>query len=166
MAASYRLALFLPVYVCPQAVGVVGTNPATGNISGDLTFTGCNARNGTLNPNNPFAAAGSAGSPVGDPGPRAARETNARPSRGGAVPAARSVETWNYNIGAAASRVDLDINQRNYIYLKGLITAIGTGSYNFVNQAANSQTVLDQVYLPNDKTSDLEAVAGPGRDRP
>ena len=147
--------IILPVYVCPQAVGVVGTNPATGNITGDLTFTGCNAGNGVLNPNNPYAAAGQQAQLSAIPDRGITTYTNARTYRaaGGASGTFGANDEWNYNVGATASRVDLDINQRNYIYLKGLINAIGTGTYNFANQAANSQTVRDQVFLPNDKTA-------------
>ena len=42
----------LPVYVCATGVGTI--DPTTGV----NTSAGCNAQNGTLNPNNPFAAAG------------------------------------------------------------------------------------------------------------
>jgi iron complex outermembrane receptor protein len=147
--------IILPVYVCPQAVGVVGTNPATGNISGDLRFTGCNATNGTLNPNNPFAAAGQEAqlSAIPDRGIKTYTDSRVYRVAAGASGTFGAADEWNYNVGATASRVDLDIRQRDYIYLKGLINAIGTGAYNFRDQTANSQTVLDQVFLPNDKTA-------------
>src|SRR6185312_10185777 len=42
--------IYLPAYVCPTATPVfAGTS---------VYFTGCDATNGTLNPNNPFAAQG------------------------------------------------------------------------------------------------------------
>src|SRR5579872_4071334 len=43
--------IYLPAYVCPQATPVF-------NATNQVYFTGCTAANGTLNPNNPYAAAG------------------------------------------------------------------------------------------------------------
>jgi iron complex outermembrane receptor protein len=145
--------IFLPVYVCPQAVGVVGSNPATGNIAGDLRFTGCNATNGTLNPNNPFAAQGEEALLSGLADRPIETYTNARTYRAMVGASGTFGDGWNYNVGATASRVDLDIVNRNYVFLQGLIHAIGTGTYNFVNQAANTQAAIDQVFPEQSKTS-------------
>ena len=144
--------IFLPVYVCPQGVGAVGTNPATGNISGDLTFTGCDATNGTLNPNNPFAADGNVALLSALPDRSIKTFTNSRTYRV-AAGVNGSFSGWDYNIGATASRVDLDIVNRDYIYLKGLMNAIATGTYNFVDQSANSQAAIDMVFPEQAKTS-------------
>ncbi len=144
--------VILPVYVCPGAVGVVGTNPATGNISGDLTFTGCNAQNGTLNPNNPFAAAGQPGLLTATSNIPTVSRTDARTYRA-MVGASGTFSGFDYNIGATASRVDLDIHQSGYPFLRNLISAIGTGRYNFVDQTANSQAVIDSVFPTVNKTA-------------
>jgi iron complex outermembrane receptor protein len=147
--------IFLPEYVCPQAVGIVGSNPATGNISGDLTFSGCDATNGTLNPNNPFAGTGQVGLLSAIPNRSIKTYTDSRVYRiaAGASGTFGAADEWNYNIGATASRVDLDIMNRDYIFLEGLINAIGTGTYNFVDQAANSQAAIDLVFPDQDKTA-------------
>jgi iron complex outermembrane receptor protein len=143
---------FLPIYVCPQGKAVVGTNPATGNISGPAIASGCTNANGTpvagavLNPNNPFAAQGRLALlslAVRDP-----RQTltNARSYRAAIGAHGEFGDGFSYNVGATASRVDLDVTNRNYIYLQGLLDAIATGSYNFVNQDANTQAARDQVF--------------------
>jgi len=147
--------IFLPVYVCPEAVGVVGSNPATGNISGDLRFSGCDATNGVLNPNNPFAAAGNEAQLSAIPNRSIKTFTDARTYRvaAGASGTFGAADEWNYNVGATASRVDLDVTNVDYIYLEGLINAIGTGLYNFNDQTANTQAAIDQVFPVNSRTS-------------
>lgn len=145
--------IFLPVYVCPQGTATVGGNPAIGNISGDLTATGCNASNGTLNPNNPFAAAGNLALLSGLPDRGIQTLTNSKVYRGALGASGSFGDGWDYNLGLTASKVSLDVTNRNYVYLQGLMDAIAQGTYNFVNPAANSQAAIDQVFPETSKTS-------------
>ncbi|KXU32760.1 TonB-dependent receptor [Sphingobium sp. 22B] len=145
--------IFLPAYVCPQGTAVVGANPATGNISGDLVASGCNASNGVLNPNNPFAASGNVAQLLGVPDRGIQTYTNSKVYRAALGAHGTFGEGWEYNLGVTASKVNLDITNRNYIYLQGLMDAIAQGTYNFVNPTANSQAAIDQVFPEQHKTS-------------
>lgn len=154
--------IFLPVYVCPQGTAVVGSNPATGNISGDLIASGCNASNGTLNPNNPFASSGNLAFLSGIPDRGIQTYTDAKVYRGAIGAHGSFGSGWAYNLGVTASEVTLDIDNRNYVYLQGLMDAIAKGTYNFVNPSANSQAVIDSIFKPTSKraTSKLVQVQG------
>jgi iron complex outermembrane receptor protein len=154
--------IFLPVYVCPQGTAVVGTNPATGNIEGPVIASGCDANNGVLNPNNPFAAQGqvallSALQPL-----PLITTTNAKTYRAALGAHGEFGNGWSYNVGATVSKVTLDVTNRNYLYLQGLLDAVATGTYNFVDPSANSQAALDQVFPEEGsrKTSKLWQVQG------
>ena len=121
--------IFLPVYVCPTA---------TPTISGGLvTFSGCNATNGRLNPNNPFAAQGDLAllSERFDQPRETVSDANTYRMSGGVT---GTLGGFNFNVDATTSRVDLDLTQKNYILLKNLLNAVGTGSYNFADQTLNS----------------------------
>ena len=145
--------IYLPVYVCPQA------QPAY--IGTQVYFTGCNATNGVLNPSNPFAAQGNVArltERFTEPR-RSLTDTNTYRFSGGV---SGTVRGFNFNVEATTSRVDLDIQQRGYIFLKNLLNAIGTGGYNFANQALNTQTQRDFVAPPsfNHSTSKLTEIQG------
>ncbi|WP_245409690.1 TonB-dependent receptor domain-containing protein [Allosphingosinicella vermicomposti] len=143
---------FLPVYVCPQGTMVVGTNPATGNISGPAIASGCTNPDGTpvagatLNPNNPFAAQGNLAQLSLSPRDPRQTFTDARSYRVAIGANGEFGDGFSYNVGATASRVDLDVTNRGYIFLQGLLDAIATGTYNFVDQDANTQAAMDQVF--------------------
>ena len=145
--------IFLPVYVCPQGTATVGGNPATGNISGDMISTGCNAGNGTLNPNNPFAADGNLALLSGTPDRGIQTFTNTKVYRGAIGAGGTFGEGWEYNLGLTASKVSLDVTNRNYVYLQGLMDAVAQGTYNFVDPSANSQAVIDQIFPEQNKTA-------------
>jgi len=154
--------IFLPVYVCPQGVAVVGTNPATGNISGPAISSGCNASNGVLNPNNPFAANGQLALLSALTQRPIQTFTNAKTYRGAVGAHGELGNGFSYNLGATASKVDLNVRNHNYLYLKGLLNAVATGTYNFVNQDLNSPAAVDAVFPDNssDKVSKLWQVQG------
>ncbi len=117
----------LPVYVCPTGVG-------------------CNASNGTLNPNNPFAAQG---------------ETAQIQYSFGTIPVSTEQLSqtyrfasgvhgkfnlwgdWNYTVDVTAAQTDLEQIFRGYIYGSALLNEIATGAYNFVNPTENSKAVLN-----------------------
>ena len=129
----------LPVYVCAAGVGSV--NPANGAI----VSTGCTAANGTLNPNNPYAAQGQQGILQGRYDRPTTDETDVRSLRAaaGINGVFGSDDQWNYQVEFTASEVKLDRTQSNYIIPQGLATVIANGSYNFAQPWLNSQAVRD-----------------------
>jgi iron complex outermembrane receptor protein len=119
--------VLLPVYVCPTE------------------FEVCDAINGTLNPNNPFAAMGDQARLL---------ETFIRPrstdSQADTFRAAMGVDGvygdgWNYHASFTASHINLGLTQNGYILLQNLMDSIHDGSFNVLDQSANSQAVLDFV---------------------
>ncbi|MEO5494190.1 MAG: TonB-dependent receptor [Sphingomonas sp.] len=137
--------IVLPVWICPS--GVDCANPATAGR--------------TLNPNNPYAAAFAA-----TPASGAARIYYSF----GDIPAVRKRtntvyrisaglkgdigDNWKWNIAAAYSRDNLVAKQSGPFNLAGLVKAINTGAYNFVNPSLNSQAVRDMVAPPIQAKSD------------
>lgn len=133
--------LTLPVYVCPTGVG-----------SANGLNTGCNAGNGTLNPNNPFASQGQVARLVG----RITDRTTFNETRTRAYRAAMGIDgslsdTISYRVGATAMHVDLQRTQRGYVYIDNLLTSIARGTFNFVNPNANSQQAWDFL-MPENRT--------------
>ena len=148
--------IYLPVYVCPQATPVfTGTS---------VSFAGCNASNGTLNPNNPFAAQGEMARLTERGLQTRSVTTDANTYRfSGGV--SGTVGGFNFNVDATTSWVDLDIVNKGYIQLKNYLSTIGTGQFNFVDQSLNSQDVLNTVYPENrnhsiSKLSQVQGVVG------
>lgn len=133
--------IYLPVYVCPTAVTTVA--PAGGALPvGTVTSTGCTAANGTLNPNNPFAAQGDIARLSERYDRPTATTTNSKTYRlSGGI--SGSLSGFNFNVEATTSKINLDIAQSNYINLKNLLTVIGNGGYNFVDQTQNTQAQRD-----------------------
>jgi iron complex outermembrane receptor protein len=142
--------LTLPVYVCPNGVG----DPSGLN-------TGCNAGNGVLNPNNPYAAAGQVariiGRPFTDPTQNATRSRVYRAALGvtGTI-----FDNWDYRVDATAMHNDLRRQQNGYVYIANLLSAIAQGTVNLVNPEANSQQVMDFIMPENitNASSDLYAI--------
>ena len=133
--------LQLPVYVCPR-----GTTAA------------CTAANGTLNPNNPFAAQGYTAAIAGRiPNLFEENYSRTRTYRGALGIRGPISDNWDYNVSATAMHVDLLRRYNGYVYIQHLLDVIADGSYNFVNPSANSQETLD--YLAPEaratSTSDL-----------
>jgi iron complex outermembrane receptor protein len=133
----------LPVYVCSAGVGTI--DPATGvNTNGG---TGCDATNGVLNPNNPFAAAGQTARLNGRYDQPRTVETTARSLRAAAGIRGTfgAADEWNYNVEGTASEVRLDRTSANYLIPQRLADVIADGSFNFVQPWLNSQEVRDYV---------------------
>lgn len=141
--------IVLPVYVCAAGVGTI--NPATGV----NTSTGCTAANGTLNPNNPFAAAGSNAIIRGRYDLPQTVETNARSLRAeaGVRGTFGADDRGTYQVEFTASEVKLDRISDNYIIPQRLADVIATGAYNFAQPWLNTQAVRDYVAPRNTKTS-------------
>jgi iron complex outermembrane receptor protein len=135
----------LPVYVC--TAGVATINPATGL----MTSTGCNAGNGTLNPNNPFAAAGQTAIIRFRYDRPQTADTVARSLRAAAGLSGTfgDADEWNYNVEATASEVRWTRKYDNYIVPQRLADVIANGTFNFVNLASNSEAVR-QYITPED----------------
>lgn len=131
--------IVLPVWICPS--GVNCADPATPGRA--------------LNPNNPYAAA-FASNPsqgaariyylFGDVKSGSVRTNEVYRITGGLH--GKIGDTWDWNIDAAYSRDDLRLVQTGFANLNGLVKAINTGSYNFVNPSLNSQAVIDAVLPP------------------
>jgi iron complex outermembrane receptor protein len=130
---SFNGDLPLPVYVCAAGVN-------------------CTAANGTLNPNNPFAAQGQQAELnylFGD-----IPNTTESISKTSRIIAGLNGQfdawgTWNYDIEGTAAENDLDVINKGDLYIANLITAVNTGSYNFVDPSKNSQAERDFIAPTN-----------------
>jgi iron complex outermembrane receptor protein len=117
--------LALPVYVCAARVN-------------------CTAANGTLNPNNPFAAQGQVARilyriqdiPLSN---RRLTQTY----RGALGINGSLAEGWDYSIEGTAMKQNLEATYKGYINVQHLFDVVADGSYNFVNPALNSQATRD-----------------------
>jgi iron complex outermembrane receptor protein len=149
--------IYLPVYVCP-------TPTANFTSTNQVYFTGCDATNGILNPNNPFAAQGQLARLSESLNQPREGLTDANTYRfSGGV--SGTVGGFNFNVEATTSRVDLDITNKGYPFLKNLLNAIGTGSYNFVDQSLNTPEEIQFVMPDNhnhstSKLTEIQAVVG------
>jgi iron complex outermembrane receptor protein len=119
--------------------------------------------NGQLNPNNPFAASGQAAAIrylFGDLPSRS--EYKNRVLRGQAGIAGKFGDGWTYSVDATAAKSWLDIQQDGYVNLPALVTAINTGSYNFVDPSQNNAAVRAALSprISTRATSDLDMVQG------
>lgn len=137
--------VFLPAYLCSGA-----TPSRTGN-------NGCNAENGTLNPNNPFAADGSWARLIYRYDRPREIYSKSRALRGALGISGSFGEDWNYNADLTVSNTQLDIVQRNFLVPQRLINVISDGSYNFVTPSANGEEIRDYIAPVNRtrSTSDL-----------
>jgi iron complex outermembrane receptor protein len=137
----------LPVYVCAAGVGTI---PAGG---GSNVSTGCTAANGVLNPNNPFAAAGSSAILRGRYDKPRGIYTDNRALRGaiGIHGTFGSDDSWDYSAEFTASNVQLQITQTNYLIPQRIADVAAQGTYNFVSPWLNTQAQRDYI-APTNKT--------------
>lgn len=137
--------LALPVYVCNRAGGASATM-----VNGVPTVAGCNASNGTLNPNNPYASQGYVARIVGrDLQSTTYNETRNRIYRGAFGVSGQITDTITFDVGGTAMHDDLRSTKRGYVYIQHLIDVIADGSYNFINPSANSQATNDYLKPEN-----------------
>jgi iron complex outermembrane recepter protein len=120
--------LALPVYICPRG-----------------TTVPCTVANGTLNPNNPFAALGQAARIQGRLQDPVSNEYLNRSYRGAAGISGTFGGDWKYSFDAVAMRTDLAVTYKNYIFVQHLLDVVADGSYNFGTPSLNSQAVKDYV---------------------
>jgi iron complex outermembrane receptor protein len=148
--------VLLPVYVCPTGQGTpTGLN------------TGCDATNGTLNPQNPFAGAGQTAQIHMRLPYERTENTSARSLRGVIGVSGSFGDEWNYSVDFTASNVTLDRLQTGYIIPGRLADAVARGEINFFDPMKTPQSVWDNVAPDSDvrSTSDLWQVTGTvGRD--
>ena len=131
--------LSLPVYVC-----------AAGRGDASALNTGCNATNGTLNPNNPFAAQGNIARLIGRiPTMTTYNETRTRAYRGALGISGDLTDKIAFNVGATAMHVDLRRTQNGYVYIQNLLDLIATGGFNFANVGANTPAQFDRLMPEN-----------------
>ena len=131
--------LALPVYVCAARVN-------------------CGPTNGTLNPNNPFAAQNQVARLVGAlPDTVTQNETRSRVYRAAFGLKGTVLNGFDYDFNATAMHTDLRVKTNGYVYIQNLLNVIADGSYNFVNPGLNTQAVRDYLTPENitDTTSDL-----------
>lgn len=132
--ASSNPGIVLPVYVCSAGINCV------------------TASDRRLNPNNPYAAAY-----ANDPANGAARisyrfgdipfgsiRTN-EVLRGTAGLTGKFGDGYGFRVEAVAAKDNLMLDQRGWLNIAGLLNAINTGSYNFVNPGQNTAAVRNQV---------------------
>ncbi len=118
--------LALPVYNCPR---------------GTVT---CNAANGTLNPQNPFASLGEVARIAGRlPNVTQFNSTRSQVFRLAAGLHGSFGDQWNYTVDGVAMVTRLDTVAKGYVFTQHLLDVIGDGSYNFVNPLSNSQATID-----------------------
>jgi len=102
--------------------------------------------NGTLNPQNPYAAQGLAAQisySFGDIPATGETDNNVYRIAGGI--SGKFGDGWGYNFDATFARSELTATTKGAINIAGLTTAINTGSYNFINPSLNSQAVRDAI---------------------
>ena len=119
--------LTLPVFICPRG-----------------TTVPCDATNGTLNPNNPFAASGQTAQIVGrSPNGVTQNEPRSRVYRAAFGINGTVFDGWDYSFDATAMHTDLRRRFNGYVHIQHLLDVVADGSYNFVNPQLNSQAVRD-----------------------
>jgi iron complex outermembrane receptor protein len=131
--------LTLPVYVCAARVN-------------------CTAANGTLNPNNPYAALGQTAQLVGLlPDSVESNETRNRVYRAAIGIHGTVFGDWDYRADFTAMHSDLRNTQNGYVYIQHLLDVIADGTYNFVDPTKNSQAVKNYLMPTNisNASSDL-----------
>lgn len=142
--ATYNV--IAPVYICANGIGTPNG-----------VATGCDATNGTLNPNNPFAALGqTAQLLVRSTRPRT-DETTSRALRGALGITGTFGSGWNYQADFTASQVQLTRVQNNYFIPQRIMDALARGTFNFVDINANSEDAWNFIAPEsrNVSTSDL-----------
>ncbi len=125
----------LPVYVCPR-----GTTAA------------CTAANGTLNPNNPFAAQGNVARILWRLPYQEGVDVRSRTYRGAlGVNGSFGDGSWQYSVDGTYSHIDNLLTYHNVVWVQHFLDVVADGSFNFVNPAANSQAILNYI-MPTDST--------------
>lgn len=131
--------VYLPVYVCPEGVGDL------------LANNGCDADNGVLNPNNPFAANGQVARLNGRYDRPRDIQSSSRALRGAIGVSGSFLDDFRYTADFTASNVQLDIIQNGFLIPQRLMDVIATGDYNFINPSQNTEAQR-QYIAPENRT--------------
>ena len=118
---------------------------------------------GTLNPNDPFAAAGEDAAIRYQFGDIASGSTYLNHMlRAAAGIHGTFGDGWSYSVDATAAHGWLDITQRGYINIANLISDIEDGSYNFVDPSMNTNAVRNALSpsIHTQATTDEDMVQG------
>jgi len=129
--------IILPTYVCP--LGPLGTAAV------------CDASNGTLNPNNPFAAGGQDAQVLYRLPVARDSSTDSKSYRiaAGVVGSFGADDEWDYSVDAISSKIDMDYTYTGYPIPRRIYAAVYDGSFNFVNPEQNSEDVWNFVAPSN-----------------
>lgn len=132
--------LALPIFICPRT-----------------TVGDCTAANGTLNPNNPYAAQGQIARILGRFPQVTSNETRSRVYRAAFGVNGTVFNDIDYRVEGTAMHTDLQVSNRGYVFIQHLLDEIKDGSYNFFNPSLNSQATNDYLTPANIRTdtSDL-----------
>lgn len=124
--------VILPTYICPRG-----------------TTVDCTAANGTLNPNNPFAAAGQQARVNYRYDLPRRTLSDAKTYRFAGGISGSFGDNWKYDVNGTYSEVDLRITNKNYLIPQRLIDVVNDGSFNFVDPSQNSQAIRDYIAPTN-----------------
>ncbi|MEI9906484.1 MAG: TonB-dependent receptor [Asticcacaulis sp.] len=118
----------LPVYICPRA-----------------TVGDCTVGNGSLNPQNPFAAAGDVARLLYRFGDTPYYVKTKSDTFRIAAGLSGFADGWNYNVDFTAMKSKLDYDKYGSINLQHVLDVVKDGTYNFMDPSQNSQAVRDYV---------------------
>ena len=136
--------VIMPVYVCASGVGTPnGLN------------TGCTAANGTLNPQNPYAAAGQTAQVLFRSDRIREDEAISRTLRG-TIGLSGQVAGFDYSASFVAANSKLTRIQRGYVKPQRIMDVLARGTFNFTNLAANPQSVWDYIAPENATVSNSD----------
>ncbi len=129
--------IILPVFVCAAGVN-------------------CNASNGSLNPNNPFAALGQVASirySFGDITASSEQISKTYRFAAGVNGEFDLLGKWTYAANITGAETDLKNITKGTLFIDGLLKAVNTGAYNFVNPSANTDAVRQLISPDNIQNS-------------
>lgn len=126
----------LPVWVC--------------DLGRDGRGAPCDATNGVLNPNNPFAAAGQeAQVRYRLPFPRDSRtDTETYRFAAGITGTLGASDEWDYSVDVVSAKVSMNLLRTGYPIPGRVLNVIYDGSFNFVDPRENSQDMWDYITPP------------------
>jgi iron complex outermembrane receptor protein len=115
--------------------------------------------NGSLNPNNPFAALGEVAL-INFAFPKVEAETTSNHVYRGVADLRGTEWGWDYELGLAAEHEDLDYALFGVPFYPALIAAVTDGTYNFLNPSQTPTSVQNAIQgtIAKVATSDLESV--------
>ncbi|MBB4841148.1 iron complex outermembrane receptor protein [Sphingomonas kyeonggiensis] len=125
--------VILPVYVCANGVGTLNG-----------VGTGCDATNGTLNPYNPYAAAGQTAQVSYRMERPTSNEAVSRSIRG-VIGMSGTIGGFDYAANFVAANSKLTRTQSGYVTPQRIMDVVARGTFNFSNPSATPQSVLDYI---------------------